>query len=125
MSISKQIPKYIKCVSRTVGFALWLDEWEGLPVILRARLNNRQRAALAFMALKSLKRDDAAITARAALAEEAGQPIAPLFNHMDEAAFWADMAEPEALEAYCLASFNRMAPAQQSAFLGFVQRRAA
>ena len=52
-------------------------------------------------------------------------PQAPLFNHMDQAAFWADMAEPDELDAYCLASFNRMHPARQSAFLAFVQRKAA
>lgn len=55
-------------------------------------------------------------------AEYAGMPQAPLFNHMDQAAFWADMAEPVELDAYCLASFNRMHPARQSAFLAFVQR---
>jgi hypothetical protein len=44
---------------------------------------------------------------------------------MDDAAFWADMAEPGELEAYCLASFKRMIPARQMDFLAFVQRRAA
>ena len=49
----------------------------------------------------------------------------PLYGYMDEAAFWAEMAEPEALEAYCLASFERMAPARQSAFLNHVMGSAA
>jgi hypothetical protein len=51
--------------------------------------------------------------------------MAPLFNYMDQAAFWADMATPDELDAYALASFNRMAPQRQAAFLGFVQGRAA
>ncbi len=55
----------------------------------------------------------------------AGAPIAPLLGHMDEAAFWADMVEPEELDAYCLASFNRMSPSRQDAFLDYVQARAA
>jgi len=70
MSIAKQIPDHIKRVSRSVGYALWLDnsdDWFGLPVILRARLDARQRAALAFMALKSLDNDDAVLTVEAAL----------------------------------------------------------
>jgi hypothetical protein len=96
-----------------------------LSLILRARLSDRQRAALAFMALKSLDQDDATLTTETALSGGAGQPMAPLFNYMDQAVFWADMAEADALDAYCLASFNRMAPQRQAAFLGFIQGRAA
>ena len=128
MSISQQIPDHIKRVSRSVGYALWLDEtedWFSLPVILRARLDARQRAALAFMALKSLDHDDAVLTAETALAEGAGQPIAPLFNPMDEAAFWADMASAGELKAYALACFTRLSPGNQAAFLDYVQGRAA
>ncbi|MBZ0129915.1 MAG: hypothetical protein K8F59_12435 [Rhodobacteraceae bacterium] len=128
MSIAKHIPDNIKRVSRSVGYALWLNtsaDWFSLPVILRARLDARQRAALAFMALRSLDREDAVLTAEMALSGGAGQPITPLFNHMDEAAFWADMAEPEELEAYCLASFNAMPRGRQAAFLDFVQGRQA
>lgn len=126
MSISKQIPDHVKRVSRSLGYALWLDgvdDWFGLPVILRARLDAKQRAKLAFMALKSLDHGDALTTAEAALSEGTGQPIAPLFDHMDEAAFWADMAEPEALEAYCLASFNALPAARKAAFLEFATGR--
>lgn len=126
MSIAKHIPDNIKLISRSIGYVLWLDDtdsWFGLPIILRARLVERQRMALAFMALKSLDRDDAVQTAEAALSEGAGQPIAPLFNHMDEAAFWVDMAAPDEVEAYCFASFNAMPAPRQAAFLGFVQRR--
>lgn len=127
MSIAQKIPDDIKRVSRSLGYALWLDDtdlWFGLPVIFQARLGTRQRATLAFMALKSLDHDDASLAAEKALAGGAGQPIAPLFNHMDEAAFWADMAVPDELDAYCLACFKRMAPRRQSAFLEFVQGRA-
>ena len=44
---------------------------------------------------------------------------------MEEAAFWADMASRVELKAYCLATFQRMKPADQAAFLGYVQGRAA
>lgn len=70
MNIAKNIPDCIKRVSRSVGYTLWLDHtdaWFGLPVILRARLDPRQRAALAFMALKSLDRDEAVMVADAVI----------------------------------------------------------
>lgn len=127
MSVSQNIPDNIKRVARGVGYALWLDnedDWFGLPVILRARLDVRQRAALAFMALKSLDPDEAMQTAEAALYTGAGSPQPPLFGFMDQAAFWADMAAPEELEAYCLASFNAMQRPRQAAFLDFVRGRA-
>jgi hypothetical protein len=128
MNISQQIPDNIKRVSRSLGFALWLEgtnDWLGLSLILRARLTARQRAALAYAALLSQDDVDARLTVETALSEGVGQPISPLFNHMDESAFWADMATPDELDAYALASFNRMAPQRQLAFLGFVQGRAA
>jgi hypothetical protein len=126
MSISQHIPEPIKRVSRSLGYALWLggvNEWLGFSVVLRAQLSEPQRAALAYAALRSLPHHQALAVAEAVLPKGSSAPIAPLFNHMDEAAFWADMAAPEELDAYALASFNRMAPARQSAFLGFVQGR--
>lgn len=127
MSIAQKIPDNIKRVSRCVGYALWLDntdDWFALPVIMRARLEPYQRAALAFMALQSLDRGDAVLTAETALANGAGQPIAPLFSQIDEAAFWADLASPDEVEAYCLASFSAMQLPRQAAFLEYVQGRA-
>lgn len=127
MSIKAHIPEPIKRVSRSLGYALWLDganEWLGVSVVLRAQLSERHRAALAYAALKSLDPEQAAMVADAVLHEGTGQPtIAPLFNHMDEAAFWANRAEPDALEAYCLASFTAMPAPRKSAFLEFVQGR--
>ncbi|MGR3562949.1 MAG: hypothetical protein ACU0FH_16760 [Heliomarina sp.] len=52
-------------------------------------------------------------------------PIAPLFNHIDEAGFWAMSAQPEEIEAYCLATFNAMPVARQRAFLEYAQGRQA
>jgi hypothetical protein len=55
----------------------------------------------------------------------AGMPTAPLFSHMDQAVFWADLATQAELKAYALACFNRLRPTDQAAFLGYVQRGAA
>jgi hypothetical protein len=115
-------------VVRMLGYVLTLgtqDAWWGLVPVLMARLTVEERAALAFMGLKALDRDDAMMTAEAALCAGAGQPQAPLFSFMAEAAFWADMADPEELEAYCLASFNAMPRGRQVAFLDHVQGRLA
>ena len=109
----------------------YADAWAGLPAILRAHLNERQRGALAYVALRAMDAENAAQIACHFSSRQvgdlggAGMPGAPLFNHMDEASSWADMAEPAELDAYALASFNRMAPARQAAFLNFIQRRAA
>ena len=127
--LKKHMPDAYKRVARMVGYALLLgedaDNWHGLTVVLTARLTMRQRAAMAWAVLRSLTPDQVVAVAETVLPDGVGAPIAPLFNHMDEAAFWADMAEPEALEAYCLASFNAMPAPRKSAFLEFVQGRAA
>lgn len=122
----------IDSVSRSLGYCLQLDDldaWLGFSAILRARLITAERAALAYVALKSLPPENAKAVAEAALGgampSAAGQPIAPLFNHMDEAAFWVDMVAPEEREAYCLASFKSMSYERQAAFLDFVQGRLA
>lgn len=122
----------IDSVSRSLGYCLLLDDldaWLGLGCILRARLSTTERAALAYVALKALPPQQAQAVGDAALGNAmlstAGQPIAPLFNHMDEAAFWADIATPDEREAYCLASFKAMPYARQAAFLDFVQGRRA
>ena len=114
-------------VAKAICYALTLehaDAWAGLPVILRARLTERELGALAYVALRAMDADNAAQVA-GAFGGGAGMPGAPFLNHMDQAAFWADMAVPGELDAYCLASFNRMAPTRQAAFLNFIQRRAA
>lgn len=91
--------------------------------MLIVRLSREERVALAFSAMKSLDRNDAILTVEAAIDEGAGPPIPPLFSFIDEAAFWADMAHPEELEAYCLACFNAMSRTRQVAFLDHLQGR--
>lgn len=122
-------PTKFKRVSCALEYCLLLNEqdaWFSLPVVLKAHLSAPECATLAFMALKALETEDACRTALAALPDlTTGAPIAPLFGYMDEAAFWADMARPEELEAYCLACFNRMSAVRQHDFLNFIEGRAA
>lgn len=114
MSILKQqMPDAYQRVAKMVGFCLYTknqDAWWGLPVVMAARLTGEERAAIAFMALKSMERDKAVSTAEAALNSGAGMPIAPFVNYSDEAAFWAQYAPPEELYAYARATLAALPP---------------
>lgn len=115
-------------VVRMVGYALTLggsDAFLGLTAVLVARLDPKERAALAFAALRALDPDDAMLTAEAALEAGAGAPLPPLLDVVDEAAFWADRADTEELDAYGVAIFNVMSGSKQRAFLKFAGRGAA
>ncbi len=112
---------------RAVEDALTLDAadyWDGLAVVLAARLTFQERMSLAYAANLSLEPEDAE-QAFCAAHSKAGLPISYLFSVMDEAVFWADLATPEERDAYCLACFRRMRPERQTAFLEFVQGRKA
>jgi hypothetical protein len=125
--MSKYAKDAHKRIARLVGYALTLDQvdvWWMLSTLMRAHLTVTERASLALMALKSLDRDDAVQTVEAAFSG-AGQPIAPLFGFVDQAAHWADMADPAEIEAYCVAAFNAMPPERQAAFLAYVGRQVA
>jgi hypothetical protein len=78
---------------------------------------------MAWAVLRSLTPEQIVDVAQVVLPDGVGAPIAPLFNHIDEAASWGDMAEPEAHEAYCLVCFNAMPAPRKAAFLKFVQGR--
>lgn len=126
--LTKFMPPAYKKVARSVGYALLLADdsaWEGLTAIIYAWLPSEERSAMARAVLRSLSSEQVVLVAEAALPEGTGGPIAPLFGFMDEAAFWADAAEPEELEAYCLASFTAMKVDRQAAFLDYVQGRQA
>lgn len=127
-TLSKYMPDAYKRVARAVGYSLLLtdaDAWHGLTVVLTARLTPQERAAMAWAVLRSLTPEQVVDVAQAVLLNGVGAPIAPLINHMDEAAFWADMAAPDEREAYCLASFEAMPYERQAAFFDFVQGRLA
>lgn len=128
--LSKWIKPDVKSASRMFGYCLTLDTrdgWWGLVPVLQARLSPEQRVCLAFMALKSIDAEHAALTADAALgrSDGAGMPGVPFDSVVDEAALWTSYAEPNELEAYCLACFTAMPSQRQMAFLDYVQRRVA
>jgi hypothetical protein len=132
MKLSKYMPDAYKSVARMIGSCALLHDddltdtaqnWHDLTLVLTARLTTEQRAAMAWAVLRSLPPETVVDVANTVLPKRTFPPIPPLFNHVDEAAFWADMAEPEAREAYCLASFNAMPDPRKAAFLEFLQGR--
>lgn len=132
MTVSKHIPKDIKRVSRSIGYALWIgttQQWFGLPAILRARLSNHERASLAFQVLKSLDQDLAAMTANLVLSGSScgltTAPVAPLFDCFDEAATWVANTDPDELDTYLVAIFEVMPSSKKQAFLDYAGRAAA
>ncbi|MFG6634509.1 hypothetical protein ACGYJ8_01025 [Sulfitobacter sp. 1A12126] len=68
--MTRPLPDDRERAVRSIGYALTLDTsqaWEGLSLILEARTTTRERAALAYAALKALDDDTAYRTASVAL----------------------------------------------------------
>jgi len=61
------------------------------------------------------------ILAKALVQLSIEMPGAPLFSVMDQATHWAGMATQDEARAYALASYNRMTPRNQAAFLAYVK----
>ncbi|MDZ7907131.1 MAG: hypothetical protein U5N10_02155 [Gemmobacter sp.] len=55
----------------------------------------------------------------------AGYPLPPLIDPLDEAQWWASIANRAELRAYCLAAFQAMGKADRQAFLQFAKGVAA
>ena len=88
-------------------------------------LKRAEAATALCLAIADCDPSDACEIMVAALADlSAGWPIPPLFNFMDEAAFWADLAPMPELKAYALACYNRLPLTDQAAFLAYVGRAA-
>ena len=115
-----------KAVARTLVYALTVgdaDSFAALSDVIAMRLHREECVGVAWAANKALEADDAD---RLFDCAGAGMPGLPMDDKIEEAAFWADMAEPAELRAYCLASFKRMLPQDQADFLTHIlERRAA
>lgn len=96
--VERNIPDDIRRAAKVIGLAAWLgepDAWENTIPVIEARLTVPQRKALAYAALRTLDEDafdDVTVSfygpqlGEVTLADGTHRPIAPLFNHMDEAA---------------------------------------
>lgn len=108
------------------------DAWRDLEHVLRARLTPIERACLLASVIPANEPellievfDAVAPVARVIDCTGAGMPGLPMEGKAEEAAFWADLAEPVELRAYCLATFKRMSPKDKADFLSHVLERSA
>ncbi len=125
-SLSKLMRREHLKMTRMLGYTLvlgTLDAWQGFARVAEARLDVKERAALAWAALRSLDADTAAMTVEAAFEPEggAGMPMVPLDDFADEAAFWAERAAPDELAAYAVAIFKAMPKRRKRDFATYVQ----
>jgi hypothetical protein len=89
--------------------------WAGFTIVAIARLTAPERAALAYAALNSLRRDDAATVAAASIAP-AGDPMPAFLGGMGDARHWASYASRSEIKANALAAYEAMGQADQAAF---------
>ncbi|MBU0643393.1 MAG: hypothetical protein KJ731_08865 [Alphaproteobacteria bacterium] len=100
-----------------IGYVLTLggDHWFGLRVILRSKLSEQERAALAYQALTSLDPENADAVVQAAL-QPMGTPLPPFLGGMAEARLWAASATRSELKAVALSAVEAMSAKDQMAF---------
>lgn len=116
-----------KSAMQTFGNALTLgnsEAWEGAINVFEAHLTDHELAAAGYAFLKAQIPENAALTAEAVLGRP-DTPLPPLMSEMDEATFWADIADPRYIKACVLAGYNRMPVQDQVAFIDYVNGRAA
>ena len=117
-------------VGRYVSVSLIVGEpqhWIYLRTILRGLLTPRERAALAFAAMRSLDANDRIKVAITSIPEwpEFGSPL-PTFLHIaDGAKCWAANVSPKEIAAYLLACFNAIQRHCQVEFGQYIQTRIA
>lgn len=115
-------------VGQYVSIALIVGEaqhWLHLKTILRGLLTTRERAALAFAAIRSLSEGDRKKVATNAIPEwtEFGSPLPTFLDLADDAQWWAANASPQEIEAYLLACFNALQRHRQIEFCQYIHTR--
>ncbi|KQI67601.1 hypothetical protein AN189_14920 [Loktanella sp. 3ANDIMAR09] len=111
-----------KRAARSIAYALTQqspDAYACLPIIFRARLDQIERAMIAWAALTSLDCDTAQEVASVAL-KGAGYPLPSEVDAMDDARWWAARASRQEVKAFALASFEAMPLTDRQAFLAYV-----
>ena len=117
-------------VGRYVSIALIVGEpqhWLYLKTIMAGLLLPRERAALAFAAMRFLSEDNRLKVAINAIPEwaEFGSPLPTFLDVAVDGRWWAENASPKEIEAYLLACFNALQRHRQIEFGQYIQVRIA
>ena len=108
----KNAPEQHKAACRTLLYALGLMEsngWLTCKTILKARLNQRELACIAFAALRALNEEERQKTIEMSyeIDAPAGYPN-PYGNIKDDAQWWASIASQHEHEAYLMAAYKQL-----------------
>ena len=93
--------------------------WQGMTVVLMARLSEPERASLVYASVQSLPPEIGQMTAEAALADGMAAPLPPLFDAMDHARDWVAYTSPAMRDAIAAACYEAMPPDRRAAFLAW------
>lgn len=109
--------------AKALGYALTLaspKHWDSTAIIWEARLELAERYELARSVMLAMCPETIE-----ALFEDvmggAGYPLPPLLDPLEDAKWWADLANPSERRAYCLAAFMSMSKREQRDFLDFAK----
>lgn len=113
-SFSRRLHPAYKAVCRMVGYALHLGcgtdlkPYQGLAMVLRAKLTPSERQGLAWAALMACDDAEAEGIAASVLGEGTGVPLPAFLDVAEDAALWAAYASPRELRAYSAACETRL-----------------
>lgn len=110
-----------KRAAKTLGYVLTLAEpmkWAATARIWEARLNPTERYELARSVMLAMQPEDIEAVI-ADVTGAAGYPLPSFLDPLADAQWWAGLANPAELRAYCLAAFMSMTKREQGAFLDF------
>lgn len=121
--LSRLIKDRHKRAAKALGYALTLADpknWAAIAIIWEARLEPAERYELARSVMLAMRPEDNEALAADVLGG-AGLPLPPFLDPLDDAQWWADLANPTERRAYCLAAFMAMPKRDQRDFLEFAK----
>ena len=100
------------------------EVWDGLPVVLSARLTGDELVRLLEALLRAVDADQAAAVLQDHMVR-VGSPLPVLTDIDHDARWWADLASPGEIKAWLSACYVRLSPRDRAEFLDAATGRAA
>ena len=128
-SIRKYASAAHRKIAKVIGLALIANDshaWLQVKLLLRVHLSAQERAALAFVAMSSLDKEQRAAVARSIIPNnQIGAPLPTLDDLESDAHWWAGNAKTDELQVYLMACFNALDDQNKRAFKQHIQTREA